>query len=256
MHDRIQEFFINEVPNRKINVFNKNDSLKIIYGNTRSLNSSGRKKTYLRNEAHAYGADIIIISESGFAEGAQAFIDGYNNCGNSPKPMGASQHTGGVAAWIHKNSNTKILYKDCYNHIKGLQTVKLVLENNVKILGFYRSPNQSKEELVQTQEFFKKIEDDTILIGDLNIPETDWTRNEICNKKKCNDRREKEELIAILTTDSNRKQSVNFATNKHNNNILDVMIHPLESEILEIKEAESPDTYKDEPGTDHKWLKI
>ena len=79
MHDRVQEFFINEVPNRKINAFNKNDSLKIIYGNTRSLNSSGRKKTYLRNEAHAYGADIIIISESGFAEGAQAFIDGYNN---------------------------------------------------------------------------------------------------------------------------------------------------------------------------------
>ena len=67
---------------------------------------------------------------------------------------------------------------------------------------------------------------------------------------------EKEELIAILTSDSNRKQSVNFPTNKHNNNILDVVIHPLESEILEIKEAEYPDTYKDEPGTDHKWLKI
>ena len=90
----------------------------------------------------------------------------------------------------------------------------------------------------------------------MNIPETDWTRNEICNKRKCNDRKEKEELIAILTTDSNRKQSVDFATNKHNNNILDVVIHPIESEILEIKEAESPDTYKDEPGTDHKWLKI
>ena len=49
---------------------------------------------------------------------------------------------------------------------------------------------------------------------------------------------------------------MNFATNKHNNNILDVLIHPLDKEIIEVEEAESPDNFKEEAGTDRKWLKI
>ena len=98
MQERVQE--IKEVPNRKINNFITNDRIKIIYGKIRTLNSSGRKKVYLRNEAHAYSADIIIISESGFTDGAQPYIQGYDHCGNAPKEIGASQHTGGVAAWI------------------------------------------------------------------------------------------------------------------------------------------------------------
>ena len=98
------------MPNRKINTFTTNDKLKLIYGNVRSLNSSGRKTVYLRNEAYAYSADLIIVSESGFCEGAQPFIEGYDHCGNSPKEIGASQHTGRVPAWIKKNCRTKVLY--------------------------------------------------------------------------------------------------------------------------------------------------
>ena len=51
------------------------------------------------------------------------------------------------------------------------------MEANITILCFYRSPNQTKEELEETIEFFKKIPDNTISVGDLNIPEADWTIN-------------------------------------------------------------------------------
>ena len=113
-----------------------------------------------------------------------------------------------------KNNPIKILYRDAYNHIKGLQAVKLALDHETKIIGSYRSPNQTKEELVETIEFFRKLDDVAILIGDLKVPETDWTFNEIDKPRRCNDRLEKDELIYALTTESDRKQAVNFATNK------------------------------------------
>ena len=94
------------------------------------------------------------------------------------------------------------------------------MDTNVKILCFYRSPNQTKEELEETIEFFKKIPDNTIIVGDLNIPETDRLVNQIAKKKGCKNRKEKEDLVLALTIESNREQKVDFATNK----ILDVVI--------------------------------
>ena len=66
------------------------------------------------NNAYTEGADLIMISESGFVEGAQPYIDGYTQCGNVPKPienLNSSYYTGGVAAWLSKESKFKVLYK-------------------------------------------------------------------------------------------------------------------------------------------------
>ena len=52
--------------------------------------------------AYVEEADLILISESGFVEGAQPYIEGYTQCGNVAKPIdkaNASYYTGGVAAW-------------------------------------------------------------------------------------------------------------------------------------------------------------
>ena len=92
-----------------------------------------------------------------------------------------------------------------------------------------------------------------ILVGDLNIPEVDWIVNEIPKKSNCKIRREKEDLVLQLTIENNRRQRVNFATNKHNNNILDVVIAPNDVEIKNLKEISSPDKAEN-PGTDHKWF--
>ena len=41
------------------------------------------------------------------------------------------------------------------------------MEANITVLCFYRSPNQTREELEETIEFFKKIPDDAIIVWDL-----------------------------------------------------------------------------------------
>ena len=147
------------------------------------------------------------------------------------------------------------MYKDQYNQIKGLQVLKVVIDTGTEIVCFYRSPNQTKEEIEETIEFFKKIPDRAILVGDLNIPEADWIASEILKSKGCRHRSEKEDLILTLTVESDRQQKVSFATNKFNDNILDVLIVPSTKTVKDLKEISSPDKGED-AGTDHRWFKF
>lgn len=67
---------------------------------------------------------------------AQPYIEGYTKCGIAPKPIetsNSSYYTGGVAAWHRNKSNAKVLYKDCYNHTKGLQAARIAMDNNTNI---------------------------------------------------------------------------------------------------------------------------
>ena len=121
------------------------------------------------------------------------------------------------------------------------------MEAKLTILCFYRSPNQTKEEIEETIEFFKKITEDTI------IPEADWTTNEISRKTGCKNRKAKEDLVLQLTIENDRRQRVDFVTNKFNDNILDVIIAPNDRKISNLKEVSSPNRGED-PGTDHKWF--
>ena len=121
------------------------------------------------------------------------------------------------------------------------------MEAKLTILCFYRSPNQTKEEIEETIEFFKKITEETI------IPEADWTTNEISRKTGCKNRKAKEDLVLQLTIENDRRQRVDFATNKSNDNILDVVIAPNDRKISNRKEVSSPKREED-PGTDHKWF--
>ena len=74
--------------------------------------------------AYVEEADLILISESGFVEGAQPYIEGYTQCGNVAKPIdksNANYYTGGVAAWKRQGPGPKILYRDQFNQVKGFK---------------------------------------------------------------------------------------------------------------------------------------
>ena len=77
--------------------------------------------------------------------------------------------------------------------------------------------------------------------------------NEISRKTGCKNRKAKEDLVLQLTIENDRRQRVDFATNKSNDNILDVVIAPNDRKISNRKEVSSPKREED-PGTDHKWL--
>ena len=75
--ERILEFHKNDTPDRN-KLFKLHDNgIQVIYGSTRSFNSNYRKKQYLMNNAYTEKADLILVSESGFVDGAQPYIDGY-----------------------------------------------------------------------------------------------------------------------------------------------------------------------------------
>ena len=113
--NRILEYYKNDVPDRNKSFKLHDDGIQIIYGNTRSFSSSYRKKQYLSNNAYTEEADLLLISESGFVEGAQPYINGYEQCGNVAKPIdktSTNYYTGGVAAWKKLGTGPKILYRD------------------------------------------------------------------------------------------------------------------------------------------------
>ena len=224
---------------------------KIVYGNGRSLGSNPGKLATLKIAADLEDADILIVSEAGYVEGGVQHIEGYDIIGNQPKQKKSGSYAAGVAAWIRKDSIIKVLFKECIGQINGFQALEIHTNSGLTIVGFYRSPNQPNEDIIKTQEYFESLDDNTMFVGDLNIPEADWNNATITSYAINKDA--KEDIVETLIDDGRRKQIVNFATNKKNENILDVAIVPEQYEA-ECKATISPEKTKNGAGTDHEWL--
>ena len=228
----------------------------MIYGNARSMKSCGDKRVMLSEAAHKMDADILLASEAGYVEGAVEHIDGYSIAANQPKMTNTQWWTGGVAAWIRKGTKFGLRFCDYKADISGLQAVTMTLRNDLKINVFYRSPNQTAGEIEATIEYFNDIDEETIVVGDLNIPEACWDTNRII--KQTSNRQLKEELIRAVAKEGRKKQCVEFPTNKNNDNILDIVAAPSQLDV-ECQEVASPDGDPDDPqikGTDHKWFSV
>ena len=171
--------------------------------------------------------------------------------GNQPKQTKSGSFAAGVTAWARKDSKIKALYKECISQITGFQAIEIHTNSGLTIIGFYRSPNQQVTDIKRTQEYFETLDDNTMLIGDLNIPEADWEKAVIQGSTKYKDI--KENIIETLVVESERRQIVNFPTNKNNDNILDIAIIPERYEA-ECQITISPETTSKGAGTDHEWL--
>ena len=225
--------------------------IKIVYGNGRSLGSNPGKLTTLKIAADLENADILIISEAGYVEGGVQHVEDYDIVGNQPKQTKSGSSLAGVAVWIRRNSELKVLYKECISQIDGFQAIEIHTNSGLTIVGFYRSPNQLDADITKTQEYFETLDDNTMIIGDLNIPEANWDNATITSNTKSRDA--KENIIETLIDENRRRQIVNFATNKKNENILDIVVIPEQYEA-ECKITISPEPTKNRAGTDHEWL--
>ena len=233
------------------------EDFSIVYGNARSMKSSGDKRIMLSEAAFKKNADILLVSEAGYVQGAAEHIDGYDIAANQPKMTNVQYWTGGVAAWIRRGTEFGLRFCEHKADIGKFQAVTMTLRNDIKINVFYRSPNQSITEIEATIEYFNNIGEETIVVGDLNIPEACWEAVRI--DKQTNNRQLKEELIHAITKDGRKKQKVNFPTNKRNENILDVVVAPSHLDVECLRDVKSPDDDPDDPkikGTDHVWFSI
>ena len=209
------------------------NTLKIIYGNVRGFttNKYGRlKEETMLAEANLKKSDIIIATEAGYVSGAQRYLKDYKQIGNTPIQLedGKRKNTrnGGVCMWIRKSSNFSVLATQIIDDVPNLQALLVVMRGNIKILAFYRSPNQSAQELKKTIELFEKLDNKTCIIGDLNI-DADWEDETV---KNTNMRDLKTELITKIGKEAGRRQIVDFPTNLVSGTTIDVCIVPTEWE--------------------------
>ena len=228
----------------------------IIYGNARSMKSCADKRIMLSEAAHKISADVLLVSEAGYVAGAVEHIVDYDIAANQPKMTSTQYWTGGVATWVRRGTKFGLRFCDYKADIGGFQAVTMTLKNDLRINVFYRSPNQNTTEIEATIDYFNNIDEETVVVGDLNIPEACWETVKVGKQTK--NRQLKEELIQAITKDGRKKQWVNFPTNKNNENILDIVAAPCHFDV-ECQEVKSPDGDPDDPnikGTDHKWFSI
>ena len=233
--------------------------LKIIYGNVRGFttNKYGRlKEETMLAEANLKMSDIIIATEAGYVNGAQRHLKGYKQVGNTPIQMGNGKRkntrNGGVCMWIRKDSNFSVLASQTIDEVPNLQAILVILRGNIRILAFYRSPNQTAQELKRTIEMFEKLENKTCIVGDLNI-DANWDEEIV---GPTNMREQKTELITKIGKETGRRQVVDFPTNLVSGTTIDVCIVPTEWDTKCLNNVVSPGKIKDTMVTDHEWFTI
>ena len=252
------EMRLKQKVNNKLNDDSGN-ALKIIYGNVRGFttNKFGRlKEEMMLTEANLNKSDIIVASESGYVKNAQRYLKGYKQVGNQPVQLKDSgrknTNNGGVCVWIKRDSEFSVLATQTIDEIPNLQAIMVILRGNIKIFAFYRSPNQSLEELQRTTEMFEKLDSNTCIIGDLNI-DANWEEETVGTT---NNREQKLELITKVGREAGRKQVVDFPTNKVSGTTIDVCIVPTEWETKCENNVTSPGEIGETMVTDHEWFTV
>ena len=119
----------------------------------------------------------------------------------------------GVAAWIRKDSPIKLLSTSQISTISDFQAIEMRTNTLHKIILFYRSPNQKKKGIQETIEYFESVENDSIIVGDLNVPGRDWNVP-YHSGKGIGKSQLKENVINVLLCQGTKTQHVHFPTNK------------------------------------------
>ena len=217
-----------------------------------------QKEEVLRLLALREDADVIAISEAGFIQGGQVELENFEIIANQESDNATNYWFGGVALWLRKSPELRVMNFSKYVN-DGFQAIQVLLENGVKIVAFYRSPNQDKEGIRKTAKFFRELTEETVIIGDLNVPEAEWAREDV---SKADHRREKEILIRALTTKKGRRQVVDFNTrykpdpetklwNLEEGNLLDIVSGPMTADI-----RCNPVQGQPQYLSDHVWVNV
>ena len=102
------------------------------------------------------------------------------------------------------------------------------MKNSIVVI--YRSPNQTKEGIKNLIDYVYTLEGKNVIIGDLNLPDTDWETGKVGGgdrNKNLKNRAEQEELVEALKH-NDRIQFVTEPTRKTETSpsLLDVILTP------------------------------
>ena len=184
------------------------------------------------NELSAYTAearpDFILLTETWCnpsITNADLSLPGYQ-LETELREDREDTHNGlGGGLLVYSRQGNKILPLDKNADFHQYLTFKILTTGEpVNIILAYRPPNSRKENVTKLCELLKNMPNRTILIGDINLPNIDWTSGQSDSKGR--------ELWNVVQ-EENLEQLVTFPT--HNKgNVLDLIITNMASQVISV----------------------
>ena len=218
--------------------FNEETLIRMMMGNARSL-ASENKLEMTTSIANLNQDDVLIFWETGMRDNNILEIPGYRRICHAAKPGLGPPTFSGVGMWIkeHLDIVVKNRKKITETHFQAIN----VETNLFKIIAFYRSPSSDKRSDQIIRKYFdEEAKLDTILVGDLNLPDVEWEEEELEKSDGIKN------IIARTLLSNFRKQWVTFSTRKEN--LLDIVVGHKDLKIECYKQSIKPEKL------DHEWL--
>jgi hypothetical protein len=204
-------------------------AIKIWYTNARSLPG---KIDELRATAASEKPDIILINETWCNSentDAELAVDGYylDTDLRRDRTDTINGLGGGLIIYTKTGLATRKLELLTGKNFNQFSAFTVLAKNPLHLILIYRPPNSGRENIEQLCQIMESAPENSILIGDFNLPEIDWTN-------KTAGRRGRPILDAAIN--NNYEQMVSFPTHSRGN-ILDLVLTNCPARINLLEEA-------------------
>jgi len=171
------------------------------------------------------GPDMILLTETwcnGEVSDAFLTIPGYTLCHRMDREDTAGGRGGGLLIYAKIGLSVLVLDKT----VPFNQYCKFLVSDVIVYL-IYRPPSGGQTSLDNLTELVQKAEKNSILIGDFNLPEVDWSTWTTAHRSRA---------LLDAAEECGMEQLVSFST--HNKgNILDLVLTNIPERILDVSEA-------------------
>ena len=203
----------------------------MLYANAQSINSKIDELKVISNDLDP---DIILLTETwcnSTIENAALTIENYKLETDLRKDRCDTANGIGGGLLVYAKQDIRILPYDKFNHSKFNQFCAFSVvtkSDNLNVILVYRPPSSGQDNLTELCEILRGTDNNTVLIGDFNMPGIDW------ENAQARDARGRE--LLETATEEGLQQLVNFPTHTKGNT-LDLLLTNCPDKILGVTDA-------------------
>lgn len=205
--------------------------MTVLYTNAQSINS---KLDELKVTSQDLNPDIILLTEAwcnSTIENASLTIENYKLETDLRRDRSDTANGIGGGLLVYSKQDIKILPCDKFQHSSFNQFCSfsvVTTGEKLNIVLIYRPPSSGETNLLELSEILRAVDENTVLIGDFNLPGIDW------QNEQSKDARGK--LLLEAAMEGGLQQIVDFPTHTKGN-ILDLIMTNCSEKIIEVSDA-------------------